>query len=176
MARCIVTPLSTNCNNPMYPLSKVDEKSEFKNNIVNHPTFWHDIVKIPSKVICSGSKPRNCPQFEGVFSYMKNWYSHYLICLACPYKRRFLKVRWWMWPSGFRLVRQWWRLCCWNHRGFPGWVVSHKKLFAEIFYVLGQEELAEPETYYGYCAKLIRWHHLATKQMLPQTRLTKAGC
>ena len=107
---------------------------------------------------------------------MKNWYSHYLICLACPYKRRFPKVRWWMWPRGFRLVRQWWRLCCWNHRGFPGWVVSHKKLFAEIFYVLGQEELAEPETYYGYCAKLIRWHHLATKLMLPQTRLTKTGC
>jgi len=46
-SKCIITPLSTNCNNPMYPLSKV---------------------------ICSGSKPRNCPQFEGVFSYMKNWY------------------------------------------------------------------------------------------------------
>ena len=45
--RCLVTPLSTNCNNPMYPLSKL---------------------------LCSGSKPRNCPQFEGVFSYMCGWY------------------------------------------------------------------------------------------------------
>ena len=45
--RCLVTPLSTNCNNPMYPLSKL---------------------------LCSGSKPRNCPQFEGVFSYMSGWY------------------------------------------------------------------------------------------------------
>ena len=45
--RCLVTPLSTNCNNPMYPLSKI---------------------------LCSGSKPRNCDQFEGVFSYMSGWY------------------------------------------------------------------------------------------------------
>ena len=42
-----MTPLSTNCNNPMYPLSKL---------------------------LCYGSKPRNCDQFEGVFSYMKNWH------------------------------------------------------------------------------------------------------
>ena len=43
----MVTMLSTNCNNPMYPLSKL---------------------------LCSGSNPRNCPQFERVFSYMSNWY------------------------------------------------------------------------------------------------------
>ena len=43
----MVTTLSSNCNNPMYPLSKL---------------------------LCSGTKPRNCPQFEGVFSYMSNWY------------------------------------------------------------------------------------------------------
>ena len=27
-----------------------------------------------SKLLCSGSKPRNCEYFEGVFSYMSNWY------------------------------------------------------------------------------------------------------
>ena len=40
-------------------------------------------------------------------------------------------------------------------------IKAPKKLLADnniVFYVyvLGQEELAEPETYYGYCAKLIR--------------------
>ena len=45
--RCLVTTLSTDCNNPMYPLSKI---------------------------LCGGSNPRNCPLFEGVFSYMANWY------------------------------------------------------------------------------------------------------
>ena len=43
---CKVTPLSTNCNNPLDPLSKL---------------------------LCSGDRPLNCPQFEGVFSYMSNW-------------------------------------------------------------------------------------------------------
>lgn len=46
-SRCMVTPLSTNCNNPMFSLSKI---------------------------LCSGQKPRNCAAFEGVFSYMKSWY------------------------------------------------------------------------------------------------------
>ena len=45
-SRCMVTTLSTNCNNPMYPLPKL---------------------------LYSGSKPRKYPQFEGVFSYMPNW-------------------------------------------------------------------------------------------------------
>lgn len=93
-SKCIVTPLSTNCNNPMYPLSKV---------------------------ICSGSKPRNCPQFEGVFSYMKNWYGG-----ECG-----------------RVGSDW----CANGDDFVAGTTEVSP---------GQEELAEPETYYGYCAKLIR--------------------
>ena len=46
-SRCQVTPLSTNCLNPLYPLSKV---------------------------LCSGSNPPNCPQTEGLFSFMSNWF------------------------------------------------------------------------------------------------------
>jgi len=45
--KCVVTPLSTDCNNPMYPLSKL---------------------------LCNGEKPRKCDEFEGVFSFMHNWY------------------------------------------------------------------------------------------------------
>ena len=45
--KCVETPLSKNCNNPMYPLSKI---------------------------LCNGKKPRNCDQLEGVFSFMNNWY------------------------------------------------------------------------------------------------------
>jgi len=90
-SKCIITPLSTNCNNPMYPLSKV---------------------------ICSGSKPRNCPQFEGVFSYMKSWYGG-----ECG-----------------RVGSDW----CANGDDF---VAGSTEVSP------GQEELAEAETYYGYCAK-----------------------
>jgi len=93
-SKCIITPLSTNCNNPMYPLSKV---------------------------ICDGSKPRNCPQFEGVFSYMKNWYGG-----ECG-----------------RVGSDW----CANGDDF---VAGSTEVSP------GQEELPEAETYYGYCAKLIR--------------------
>jgi len=43
---CVVTPLSSDCGNPMYPLSKI---------------------------LCDGKTPRLCNIFEGVFHYMFNW-------------------------------------------------------------------------------------------------------
>jgi len=43
---CVVTPLSSDCGNPMMPLSKI---------------------------LCDGKTPSYCNKFEGVFNYMFNW-------------------------------------------------------------------------------------------------------
>jgi len=48
LEKCVVTPLSSPCFNPMYPLSKI---------------------------LCDGKKPHQCSQLEGVFSYMKDYVS-----------------------------------------------------------------------------------------------------
>jgi len=46
LAMCTITPLSTDCGNPMQPLSKI---------------------------ICNGANPRSCKALEGVFNYMYKW-------------------------------------------------------------------------------------------------------
>jgi len=45
--KCMVTKLSTDCSNPLKPLSKA---------------------------ICSGSGPADCPEIDGVFSYLKGYF------------------------------------------------------------------------------------------------------
>jgi len=46
---CVVTPLSSDCYNPLYPLSKT---------------------------LCDGKSPSRCKTIEGVFNYMFNWLNH----------------------------------------------------------------------------------------------------
>ena len=59
---CLLTPLSQDCYNPMSVIRAEDIL------LTDLPTPRYQLAE----KLCN-TKPKNCPQMEGLFSYMKNW-------------------------------------------------------------------------------------------------------